>query len=345
MKECLLYQKINDETIQCFNCSHFCKIKNGRTGICGIRQNIKGKLYLLAYDKAVAVNVDPIEKKPFFHFLPGTKAYSFGTIGCNFRCLNCQNYDISQMFESKGKVERYSELNWGYNISPEQIVAEALKNNCASIAYTYTEPTVFLEYALDTMKLAKKNGLKNVWVSNGFMSDQALDLIIPHLDAINIDIKFFDDKSYRLNCGASLHPILKNCQRIVKENIWLEITTLIIPTLSDDKQMFAQIAEFIKNKLGDFVPWHISAFSGTISWKLRHLPDTPLEVIKNAYKIGKNIGLKYVYGGNILDSEIENTYCSKCGKIAIKRIAYSVDMKMKNKKCKECGNLIDGVFE
>ena len=236
-------------------------------------------------------------------------------------------------------------MNWGCNISPQQIVDKALQNGCESIAYTYTEPTVFLEYALETMKIAKKNRLKNVWVSNGFMSDQALDLIIPHLDAINIDIKFFNDKSYRLNCGASLRPILENCQRIIKEGVWLEITTLIIPTLSDNEKMLSQIAEFIKNKLGDFVPWHISAFSGAISWKLRNLPDTPLEVIKNAYKIGKDMGLKYVYGGNILDPEIENTYCTKCGKITIKRIAYNIDVKMRNGKCADCGNFIEGVFE
>ncbi|MCD4705724.1 AmmeMemoRadiSam system radical SAM enzyme [bacterium] len=344
MKECLNYKKINSETLQCLACSHFCKIQEGRTGICGIRQNIKGKLYLLTYGKAIAMNVDPIEKKPFFHFLPGSKSLSFGTVGCNMQCKNCQNFDISQMFGYKGKVENYKKINLGYSISPEQIVDEAIKTKCESIAYTYNEPTVFLEYALDTMKLAKKHGIKNVWVSNGFMSKQTLDLIIKYVDAVNIDIKSFDNEFYKLNCGAELKPVLENCKRLIKEKIWLEITTLIIPTLSDDKKMLKQIAKFIKNELGDFVPWHISAFSGAISWKLKHIPDTQIETIEKAYKIGKQEGLKYIYVGNLWKNGMENTFCPKCNNIVIERLGYNIKRKDEKGKCANCKTQIQGIF-
>lgn len=344
MKECINYQKTG-EKIECQACSHFCRIPEGKTGICGVRQNIGGKLYLLAYGKVIAVQVDPIEKKPLFHFLPGSRSYSFGTLGCNFRCANCQNYDISQMFELKGRVQEYSRLNWGFSLAPEEIVQGALENRCQSISYTYIEPTVFLEYALDTMKLARKKGLKNIWVSNGFMSQKTLDVIVPYLDAINVDIKSFDDEFYKSNCGARLDPVLENCKRLVKEKIWLEITTLIIPTLSDDEKMLRKIAQFIKKELGAFVPWHVSAFSGAISWKLQHLPDTPVATIKKAYAIGKEEGLKYVYAGNIWEDDIENTRCPKCGKVAIKRSSYSVERLDKKGKCSNCGKILEGVFE
>jgi len=343
MKECLNYKKIDSKTLQCQTCSHFCKILEGRAGICGIRRNIKGKLYLLAYGKAIAAHIDPVEKKPLFHFLPGSTAYSIGTIGCNFRCGNCQNYDISQMFGFKGKVKEYDKFSWGYDLAPEKIVEEALKNKCASIAYTYNEPTVWLEYALDTMRQARKKGIKNIWVSNGFMSNETLDAIIPYLDAINVDIKSFDDNFYKSNCGARLKPVLENCKRLIKEKVWIEITTLIIPTMSDEEKMLRKIARFIKNELGDFVPWHLSAFSGVISWKLRHIPDTSINAVKNAVAIGKKEGLKYVYGGNVPNSGLENTYCLKCGRTLIERIGYEITVYNGAGKC-ECGQKIEGIF-
>lgn len=342
MKECINYKKIDKEILECRTCSHFCKIREGRTGICGIRQNIKGKLYLLTYGKAAAAHIDPIEKKPLFHFLPGSLAYSFGTIGCNFRCANCQNYDISQMFEMKGRVEKYGEIDWGFDLSPAEIVKEAKEKGCASIAYTYTEPTVFLEYCLDTMKLARKKGIKNVWVSNGFMSAETLDAIIPYLDAINVDIKSFTDEFYKSNCGAGVGPVLDNCRRLAKEGVWLEITTLVIPTLSDDEKMLRQVAKFIKNELGDFVPWHVSAFSGVISWKLRHLPETPTAKIKKAYDIGKEEGLKYVYAGNVWEEDMESTYCPGCKEAVIRRAGYAIERFDKEGKCPKCGKLIKG---
>jgi pyruvate formate lyase activating enzyme len=343
MKECINYKKIDSKKLECRTCSHFCVIKEGETGICGIRENLKGKLYLLAYGKAIAAHIDPIEKKPLFHFLPGSLAYSVGTIGCNFRCENCQNFDISQMFGHKGKVKEYERLNWGYDMSPQEIVEEAIDSGCESIAYTYNEPTIWTEYALDIMKLGHERGLKNVWVSNGFMTKETLDEIIPYLDAINVDVKSFDDNFYKSNCGARVAPVLENCKQLVKSGIWTEITTLVIPTLSDDLAMLSKIAKFIKNELGDFVPWHLSAFSGVISWKLQNLPDTKINILEKAHKIGKDIGLKYVYVGNVFDPKLESTFCPKCGELAIERSGHHVIRYDKCGKCKG-GQEIHGIF-
>lgn len=346
MKEAILYKKLKDNKVQCTACNHSCTIDVGRVGVCGIRQNIDGKLELLSYGKAIAVNIDPIEKKPLFHVLPGEYAYSFGTLGCNFRCANCQNFDISQMFERKGKVEEYDHIPWDRNFAPDEIVDQALKSGCSSIAYTYNEPTIFAEYALDTMKLARKNKLKNLWVSNGYMSGQTIDLIIPYLDAINIDIKSFDEAFYRTNCGSRLGPILDNCKRFAKEGVWLEITTLIIPTLSDSETMLRQIARYIKNELGKSVPWHVSAFSGAISWKLQHLPSTGPAMVKTAYDIGKKEGLDFVYAGNVWDTDLESTYCPRCNTVLIKRQGYSVKIKnLKEGACTKCKEIIPGIWQ
>ena len=339
------YQIIEPGVIKCQACSHFCKIKEGKTGICGVRQNNKGKLKLLVYGKAIAVNIDPIEKKPLFHFLPGSQAYSFGTLGCNFRCDNCQNFDISQIYNFKGKTEKYKKFSWGYNLPPREIVEDALASKCQSIAYTYNEPTVFLEYALDTMQLARKKGLKNIWVSNGFMSKKTAALILPYLDAINIDLKSFDDNFYKKHCGGRLNPILRNCRTFVKNKVWLEITTLIIPTLSDNRKTFEEIARFIKKELGDFVPWHISGFSPKISWKLQDLPETPLGKIKEAYQIGKKMGLKYVYGGNVWQEDLENTFCPKCKKATIRRKGYRINCQLRGSCCPFCQEKIEGIFD
>jgi pyruvate formate lyase activating enzyme len=298
VKESILYEKLADKKVKCKTCSHFCNIAPGARGICGVRENIGGKLIFLAYSRAIAANIDPIEKKPLYHFLPGTKTFSIATVGCNFRCGNCQNWSISQ-FPKSPKISRKMIEDSGESLPPEEVVKLAKEFGCPSVSYTYTEPTIFLEYALDTMKLAKKAGLKNIWVSNGFMSEETFSAAAPYLDAINIDIKSFEDKFYRESCGARLAPVLENCRRAVKKKIWLEITTLTIPTLSDDEEMLGKIAKFIKSELGNSVPWHISAFSGEISWKLRHLPETSVEKVKRVQEIGKKAGLKNVYAGNI----------------------------------------------
>ncbi|MDO8663378.1 MAG: AmmeMemoRadiSam system radical SAM enzyme, partial [Candidatus Wildermuthbacteria bacterium] len=286
--------KLTDKKAPCQTCAHYCVISMGRRGICGVRENRNGTLYALNYGKIVARAVDPIEKKPLFHFLPGTKTYSIAATGCSFRCENCQNWTISQA----PKNQEYRAIT-GENFTPRKIVDAAKKNNCPSIAYTYTEPTIFLEFALDTMKLAKKQGLKNIFVSNGFMSPESAKLAIPYLDANNIDIKSFDDKFYQKICGGRLQPVLDTAKLMKKSGVWVEITTLAIPVISDSEEMFRKIAKFIYNELGSETPWHISQFSGALSWKLRHLPDTPLEILKKAERIGKEVGLKYVYLGNV----------------------------------------------
>jgi pyruvate formate lyase activating enzyme len=330
MKEALLYKKLEKGWVQCLNCAHKCKIAPQKRGICGVRENIEGKLYALNYGKVIAINIDPIEKKPFYHFLPGSQSLSIATVGCNFACKNCQNYDISQSPKPDKPI-------LGDDLPPKEVVKIALKNNLPSISYTYTEPTIFLEYALDTMKLAKKAGIKNNWVSNGFLSPESAKLVIPYLDAINIDIKGFSDKFYMENCGGRLQPVLDTAKLMKKSGVWVEITTLAIPTLSDSEEMFKGIAKFIYQELGPETPWHVSQFCGAISWKLQHIPDTPVETLEKAIEIGKKVGLKYVYIGNIPGHKAENTHCPKCGTVAIERMNYFIHRHDKNGKCPKCG--------
>lgn len=331
MKECYLYKKIDQQTVQCQTCSHFCVISPGKRGRCGVRENIDGKLFAVNYDKVIATAIDPIEKKPLFHFLPGSLSYSIATVGCNLACGFCQNYEISQSPKKGGVVI-------GEETNPKKIIQEALKYKCASISYTYTEPTIFLELALDTMKLAKKTPLrsssfagraelKNIWVSNGFMSPQTLNLVSPFLDAINVDLKSFSEKFYQKLCEARLAPILKNLKEIYKNKIHLEITTLIIPGENDSEKELTQIAKFIKEELGPEVPWHISRFFPT--YQLYHLNPTSVESIHKAYEIGKKEGLKFVYAGNLPGDNIdgtatESTYCSNCKKLVLGRIGFEI---------------------
>jgi len=330
MKEAYLYQKLDKNRVKCTNCAHYCFINSGKRGICGVRENIDGKLYALNYEKAIALNIDPIEKKPFFHFLPGSYSLSIATVGCNLQCKNCQNWDISQGFKGKKEIP-------GQQLSPEDIIKLAVKNNLPNISYTYTEPTIFLEYALDTMKLAKKQGIKNTWVSNGFMTEESAKLVIPYLDANNIDIKSFSDDFYKENCGARLEPVLKTAKLMKSSGVWVEITTLVIPTLSDSEEMFKGIAKFIKEELGSETPWHITQFSGAISWKLKQFPTTLVETLEMAYNIGKETGLKYVYTGNVPGLKYEDTICPKCGIISIDRTGYIIQRHDKNGKCSKCG--------
>ncbi|MDD4289739.1 MAG: AmmeMemoRadiSam system radical SAM enzyme [Patescibacteria group bacterium] len=340
MQEALLYKKNKDKSVNCELCSHFCKINESCTGICGVRRNIDGKLYSLNYNKIIAKNIDPIEKKPFFHFLPGTLSYSISAIGCNFECLNCQNWQISQI----QKIEKLDNEFPGELIRPQQIIQEAIKSNSKSIAYTYTEPTVFLETALPIMKLAKDNNLKNVWVSNGFMSKKCIDLIIPYLDAINIDLKFFNNEKYNKIAKAKLDPILENLIYLKKKKIFIEITTLIIPDETDSYNQIEQIAKFIKENLGVNTPWHISRFSSEISYKLLSKSSTSSEELEKAYQIAKKIGLNYVYIGNVATDLRENTYCPECETLNIERQGYIISRSDKNGHCQNCNyylNIID----
>ncbi len=336
MEKAFLYKKLQKKSVQCLTCSHYCFISENKRGLCGVKKNQNGELINLTYGRIIARHLDPIEKKPLFHFLPGTYSLSIASVGCNFTCLNCQNYDISQGFKKDMNMSLVGE-----EMSPEQIVKNAINCQAASISYTYTEPTIFFEYALETMKIARKNGLKNIWVSNGYFSPQTLKIIAPYLDAINIDLKFFDDKLYQKICGAKLKPVLKNLKAIKKLKIWLEITTLIIPGYTDQKNQFKKIAQFIKKELGDETPWHVSAFYPC--YKMLEIVPTPPSLITEAIKIGQKIGLKYVYGGNL--GLQEDTFCPKCQTKIIDRSGYKIENYLKSGGvCPKCGNKIVGVF-
>ncbi len=302
MKECYLYKKLSGKKTQCQTCNHRCTIAEGKRGICGVRENRKGKLYLLVYGKAIAVHIDPIEKKPFYHFLPGTYSFSIATVGCNFRCLWCQNWDLSQAAKDPKLGHKLEILDpeggpiGGDDWPPEKIVSQTQKTDCKSIAYTYTEPTIFLEYALDTMKLAHKKGLKNCWVSNGYFTKETLEKIAPYLDAINIDLKGFSEKNYQKYSGAKLKPVLENIKAVHKKKIHLEITTMIVPTVNDSEDQLKKAVQFIAG-VDKNIPWHISRFFP--AFKMSDLPPTPSETLIRAERIGKKAGLKNVYLGNI----------------------------------------------
>jgi len=329
MKEALLYKNLSEKRAQCRVCPHYCLLLPNQRGKCGVRENKDGKIYSLVYGKAASINIDPIEKKPFFHFLPGTESLSFGTVGCNLACLNCQNWQISQSPKIRKKIE-------GREILPEQIVEMAIRYRCPSISYTYTEPTVFSEFALDTMKIAKKKRLKNCWVSNGFISKETLELVTPYIDAINVDIKGASEEFYKEYCKARLAPIIDVLLFLKKKKVWIEITTLAIPGAITEKD-FTKIAKFIKKELGPETPWHISRFFPEISWKLRHLYSTPVELVQKGCDIGMAAGLKYVYGGNVPGLASEDTYCPKCHKKMIDRTGYLVERLDKKGKCSNCG--------
>ena len=294
MKECLLYKKSGDY-VECQTCNHRCRIAPYKTGVCGVRENQKGKLYALNYGRLIAENLDPIEKKPLYHFLPGTFSLSISSVGCNFRCMWCQNWDISQC--TKGELSRDEIMNKiGFETTPEKIVMDVKKAGSPSISYTYTEPTIFLELAYETIKLAEKAKLKNIWVSNGYMTNETLDLIAPYLDAINVDLKGFSEEIYIKYTGARLQPILDNIKDIYRRKIHLEVTTLIIPGVNDEEQELRRIAKFLA-KISKDIPWHISRFFP--AYKMPDTEVTPIETLERAKEIGKEAGLRYIYVGNI----------------------------------------------
>jgi len=334
MQEVMFYEKLEEEKVRCRLCAHFCQISSGKRGICKVRENREGILYSLVYGKAISSAIDPIEKKPLYHFYPGSNAFSVATVGCNFRCLNCQNNSISQLPGGGREIT-------GEELSPQSIVFEAKRYKCEIIAYTYTEPTVFFEYAYDTSKLAQKEGIKNVFVTNGYISQEALIKINPLLDAANVDLKSFREDFYKKVCGAELEPVLKTLKLMKKLGIWLEVTTLIIPTLNDSDEELKEIAAFIL-ALGEETPWHLSRFYP--SYKLRKPPPTPLETIHRAREIGLKAGLRYVYAGNVPGDKAENTYCYQCGRLLIRRYGYQIkESNLEEGRCKYCRVKIDGV--
>jgi pyruvate formate lyase activating enzyme len=284
----------------------------------------------------VAENIDPIEKKPLFHFLPGSRSYSIATAGCNFMCLHCQNYDISEYpRRHHGKIP-------GTRRTPEDIVREAKAHRCATISYTYTEPTIFMEFALDTARLAKEQGIRNVFVSNGFMTEESATAMAEVIDGDNIDLKSFRDDFYRKVCKARLQPVLDNIQRLKRLGLWLEVTTLVIPGLNDSEEELTEIAQFIKG-VGPEIPWHVSAFYPT--HQMLDRPRTPAATLLKARDIGLEAGLRYVYTGNIPGQGGENTYCYSCGELVIERLGYAIKgFILQDGKCPKCQAAIDGVW-
>ncbi|MBS3141233.1 AmmeMemoRadiSam system radical SAM enzyme [Candidatus Woesearchaeota archaeon] len=327
MKECILYKKEKNH-VKCLACSHYCIIPENKTGICQVRKNINNKLFLLVYGKVISHHIDPIEKKPLYHFLPGTNIYSIGTIGCNFKCDFCQNYEISQEREISGE-----------DMQPEQIVKEAIKNKCKSIAYTYNEPVIMTEFAIDIAKLAKKSNLKNIYVTNGYETKECIDFISNYIDAMNIDLKSFSNKFYLKNCKAKLQPVLNTIKYSHEKGIWIEITTLIIPGENDSEKELNQIAKFISS-IDKNIPWHISRFFPM--YKMQEKSFTPEKTLQKAYEIGKKY-LNHVYIGNI--NKENNTICPKCKKEIIERHNYITISKLKDSKCPYCNEKIAGVFE
>ncbi len=339
MKKALFYKTLSkSKKVQCRTCSHFCILDLDQKGRCGVRKNVGGKLYTLTYGKAAALGVDPIEKKPLFHFLPGTDSLSLATVGCPFFCKNCQNWELSQGPKENEKI-------YGDDISPKEIVEFAKEKSLPSISYTYTDVTAFLEYALETMKLAKKEGVKNVFVTNGYISKEALEVVVKYLDAVNVDIKSFSEKFYKDICKANLKPVLENLKFMKKFEVWIEITTLVIPTLSDSEKMFKEISKFIYNELGSQTPWHLSKFSGEISWKLQNISETPTETLEKGYEIGKDVGLKYIYLGNLGRHKFENTYCSNCETLCIDRTGFGIIRYDKKGLCPKCKNSLDLILK
>ncbi len=340
MKEALLYKKLNDKKVKCNLCNHNCLISDGKRGTCEVRENRGGMLYSLVYGKLIAQHIDPIEKKPFFNFYPGSQSFSIATVGCNFRCLHCQNADISQLPKDEPRV---TSARWGIGneILPEEVVTKAIEYNCDSISYTYTEPTIFFEYAYDVAKIAKSKGLKNNFVTNGYMSNECIEIISPYLDAANVDLKAFSENFYHKICGGKLEPVLDNLRHMKKLGIWVEVTTLIIPRLNDSVKELKQTAEFVFS-LGPETPWHVTAFYPT--YRMKNLPPTSAELLHRARKIGIEAGLRYVYSGNIPGDEGENTYCYKCGKLVIRRYGFQIsEYNIRDSCCKFCHNKIDGV--
>ncbi|NLE74421.1 MAG: AmmeMemoRadiSam system radical SAM enzyme [Actinobacteria bacterium] len=311
--------------VHCFLCAHHCHIEPGERGRCLVRENREGKLETLVYGRAVAAAVDPIEKKPLFHFLPGSLSYSLAAVGCNFSCLFCQNSDISQMPHDKHTIE-------GIDLLPEEVVSRAVAGGCASLAYTYTEPTVFFEYAEACMNRAVEVGLKNVFVTNGYMTRQALARLDGLLHAANVDLKGFTDGYYRRVIGARLGPVKRSIALMLEMGTWVEVTTLLVPGLNDDSEELRSLAAFLASLSTD-IPWHISRYYP--SYRLLDVPPTPVSTIERACVIGKEAGLNYVYAGNIPGHACESTVCPKCGQEVISRTGFSIRRTNLNGNC--CG--------
>ncbi|MFH1428741.1 MAG: AmmeMemoRadiSam system radical SAM enzyme [Candidatus Margulisiibacteriota bacterium] len=329
------WNPVVDGIVQCHLCPRRCIIADGQRGACGARVNIKGTLYSLVYGKVIAIHNDPIEKKPFAHFLPGTNALSIATAGCNLRCLFCQNWQISQTAPEDAQ---------NVALDPKNIVDLAEQYKIPSIAYTYTEPTIFYEFMYDTAKLAKARGIRNVMHSCGYINPEPLKELLKYMDAADIDLKGFSEEFYNQYCSASLQPVLDTLVTIKESGTWLEITHLVIPNANDDPEMFTKMCRWIKDNLGPDVPLHLSAFHP--NYMMLDTTPTPIETMEELYAITKEVGLKYVYIGNIYGNTKESTYCPKDGKLLIKRQGYKIlENNIIDGKCKFDGTIIPGVWK
>ena len=333
--EALLYEKETDRRVRCALCAHRCRIEAGARGICGVRENREGVLYSLVYGRVIAENVDPIEKKPLFHLLPGSRSFSIATAGCNFSCAFCQNHDISQLPRDESRIV-------GRERTPAEIVEQARQSGCSSISYTYTEPTIYFEFAWDTAGIAREQGLKNVFVTNGYMTGEMLEFLSPRLDAANVDLKSFRDDFYKKQCGARLQPVLDSLKKMKELGVWVEVTTLLIPGLNDGEEELCNLAGFIFS-LGAETPWHISRFHP--QYRMTGTPPTPAASIHRAAEIGKSTGLMYVYSGNLPGDVGENTLCARCSHILIGRYGFAIErLDLKGSACPRCGALLHGIF-
>lgn len=345
MKQAVLSKKLTNRIVECLACSWYCKISSGNTGICATRLNKNGILYSLVYGKAIGLHIDPVEKKPLHHFLPGSKILSFGTVGCNFGCQFCQNWEMSQI--NKIKNEKLITIidQMSISITPKEIVEMALNLHADGIAYTYNEPAIFAEFTHDTARIAKEKNLKNVYVSNGFESEETFDYIKDYIDAINIDLKSFSNDFYRKICNAKIGPVLENIKRFFQQGIETEVTTLVIPGINDSNNELRNIAQFLAEISTD-LPWHISAFHP--SYKMKDIPVTTYNTLINAYDIGKVAGLKYIYIGNIIDYDRSSTYCPCCKNLLIERLGYNIDIKdidLSKGICTNCKEKIYGIWK
>ena len=336
VREAKLWEAKDDGTALCRLCRHECRISEGKTGICGVRVCEGGALKTLVYGRLVAERPDPVEKKPLYHFLPGTLTHSLATVGCNLSCAHCQNFSISQARGMSGKLP-------GSYTDPETLISNAIEAGAKSVSYTYTEPTVFMEYALDVMALAHEKGLLNIFVTNGFMSLEALEAMDGLLDAANVDLKSMREETYRKLCGARLSPILENIERLIGSGVWVEVTTLVIPGINDSDEELGDAADFLKD-MGETIPWHVTGFYPT--FRLIDRPPTPVGSLTRAREIGLAKGLRYVYQGNRPGSGGENTACHSCGRTVISREGFALveNLISRSGNCSFCGNTIPGRF-
>ncbi len=329
------WKHLDGTDVQCLLCPFNCSICEGGLGRCRVRKNVGGQLYSLNYHRVCSTAVDPIEKKPLFHFQPGSTSLSIACVGCNFQCDFCQNWQLSQMPRDSGEIA-------GQPATPEALVSYAKRNGCKSISYTYMEPTIYYELAFETSKLAHEAGLKNVFVSNGYTSIDAYRQIEPYLDAINVDLKAFTEDFYVERCRAHLEPVLKSLRWLATSSIWVEVTTLLIPGRNDSDDELEGIAKFIAGEMGVEVPWHVSRYRPDYNYS--DSPATPLASVERALKIGSRAGLRYCYGGNTMGHRSESTYCYKCGALLIERSGFSIIANtIRNGRCTYCDAVIDGV--